>query len=111
MLNQEKVKIDDIVSHQYRFEAHENETVQEHTDKCVMFFEQIWKAKKLDSTLEMLEQLVDDDSELISLYYGQDVTEEEADAFTQEVEKLYPDIDVDVHCGGQPIYYYVLAVE
>ena len=55
MLNQKKVKIDDIVSHQYRFEAHENETIQEHTDKCVMFFEQIWKAKKLDSTLEMLE--------------------------------------------------------
>ena len=64
-----------------------------------------------ETTLEMLEQLVDDDSDLISLYYGQDVTEEEADAFTQEVEKLYPDIDVDVHCGGQPIYYYVLAVE
>ena len=64
-----------------------------------------------ETTLEMLEQLVDDDSELISLYYGQDVNEEEADAFTQEVEKLYPDIDVDVHCGGQPIYYYVLAVE
>ena len=64
-----------------------------------------------ETTLEMLEQLVEDDSELISLYYGQDVTEEEADAFTQEVEKLYPDIDVDVHCGGQPIYYYVLAVE
>ena len=58
MLNQEKVKIDDIVSHQYRFEAHENETIQEHTDKCVMFFEQIWKAKKLDSTLEMLEQVL-----------------------------------------------------
>ena len=64
-----------------------------------------------ETTLEMLEQLVDDDSELISLYYGQDVTEEEADAFTQEVEKLYPDIDVDVHCGGQPIDYYVLAVD
>ena len=64
-----------------------------------------------ETTLEMLEQLVDDDSELISLYYGQDVTEEEAVAFTQEVEKLYPDVDVDVHCGGQPIYYYVLAVE
>lgn len=64
-----------------------------------------------ETTLEMLEQLVDDDSELISLYYGQDVTEEEADAFTKEVEKLYPDVDVDVHSGGQPIYYYVLAVE
>lgn len=58
MLNQEKVKIDDIISHKYRFEAHENETIQEHTDKCVMFFEQIWKAKKLDSTLEMLEQVL-----------------------------------------------------
>ena len=69
---------------------------------------EIWNVNIFGKTLE---QLVDDDSELISLYYGQDVTEEEADAFTQEVEKLYPDIDVDVHCGGQPIYYYVLAVE
>ena len=64
-----------------------------------------------ETTLEMLEQLVDDDSELISLYYGEEVSEEEAEKLTAEIEELYPDMDVDAHMGGQPIYYYVLAVE
>ena len=64
-----------------------------------------------ETTKEMLAQLVDDDSELISLYYGQDVREEDAEAFAHKVEEAYPDVDVDVHSGGQPIYYYVLSVE
>ena len=64
-----------------------------------------------DTTKEMLSQLIDDESELISLYYGEEVTEEDAEKFTGEIEALYPDIDVDTHFGGQPIYYYVLAVE
>ena len=63
------------------------------------------------TTKDMLAQLVDDDSELISLYYGEDVIEEDAERFTGEIEALYPDVDIDVHSGGQPIYYYVLAVE
>ena len=62
-------------------------------------------------TLEMLAELVDEDSELISIYYGEDVTEDDASALTEKVEELYPDVDVDTHFGGQPIYYYVLAVE
>lgn len=64
-----------------------------------------------ETTKEMLAQLVDENSELISLYYGQEVTDEEAESFTAQIGELYPDIDVDVHSGGQPIYYYVLAVE
>lgn len=60
---------------------------------------------------DMLAQLVDEDSELISIYYGQDVSEEDAEAFSDEVAELYPDADIDMHFGGQPIYYYVLAVE
>ena len=64
-----------------------------------------------ETTKEMLAQLVDEESELISLYFGQDVLEEDAENFAQEVEELYPDVDVDVHMGGQPIYYYVLSVE
>ena len=64
-----------------------------------------------ETTKEMLAQLVDEDTELISLYYGQDVQEESAETFAQEIEDLYPDVDVDVHSGGQPIYYYVLSVE
>lgn len=59
----------------------------------------------------MLEQLVDKESELISLYYGEEVKEEDAEQLIQEIEELYPDVDVDAHFGGQPIYYYVLAVE
>ena len=60
---------------------------------------------------EMLAELVDEDSELISLYYGEEVSEEEAEKFAAEVEELYPDVDVDFHFGGQPIYYYVMVVE
>ena len=64
-----------------------------------------------ETTKEMLAQLVDEESELISLYFGQDVLEEDAENFAQEVEELYPDVDVDVHMGGQPIYYYVISME
>ena len=60
---------------------------------------------------EMLEQMVDEDSELISLYYGQDVLPEDAEKFAASVEELYPDVDLDLHSGGQPIYYYVISVE
>lgn len=60
---------------------------------------------------EMLLKLVDENTELISLYYGRDVLEEDALNFAQEIEKLYPDADVDAHMGGQPIYYYILSVE
>lgn len=63
------------------------------------------------TTKDMLAQLVEEDSELISLYYGEDVSEGEAEKFVAEIEELYPELDVDAHCGGQPIYYYVLAVE
>ena len=64
-----------------------------------------------ETTKDMLSQLVDEDSELISLYYGQDVLPGDAEKFAQSLEEIYPDIDIDVHMGGQPIYYYVLSVE
>ena len=64
-----------------------------------------------ETTRDMLEQLVDEDSELISLYYGEEIKEEDAQRFVAEIEEKYPDVDVDAHYGGQPIYYYVLAVE
>lgn len=64
-----------------------------------------------DTAKDMLTQLVEEESELISLYYGEDVSEEEAEKFVAEIEENYPDMDVDAHKGGQPIYYYILAVE
>lgn len=63
------------------------------------------------TTIELISNLVDDESELISLYYGVGVTDEEADEICDELVNLYPDLDVEVHYGGQPIYYYLLSVE
>ena len=62
-------------------------------------------------TYELLESLMDEDSELVSLYYGQEMAEEDANALADRVMEAYPDVDVEVHPGGQPIYYYVLSVE
>lgn len=64
-----------------------------------------------DVTKDMIEQLAGDDAELISIYYGSDVTEEDANALAGAVEAVYPDVDVEVNYGGQPIYYYILSVE
>lgn len=64
-----------------------------------------------DTALDMLKELVDEDSELISVYYGEEVEENAAQSFVEKIEELYPDVDVDAHFGGQPIYYYVMAVE
>ena len=64
-----------------------------------------------DVTKDMIEQLAGDDAELISIYYGSDVTEEDANALANAVEAVYPDVDVEVNYGGQPIYYYILSVE
>ena len=64
-----------------------------------------------ETTKELIANLLDEDSELISIYYGEEVSEEDAEKFTEEITELYPDVDVDIQFGGQPIYYYVLAVE
>ena len=64
-----------------------------------------------DVTKDMIEQLAGEDAELISIYYGSDVTEEDANALAKAVEAVYPDVDVEVNYGGQPIYYYILSVE
>ena len=60
---------------------------------------------------EMLAAMVDEDSELISLYYGEEISAEDAESFATEIAELYPDMDIDAQFGGQPIYYYVMAVE
>ena len=60
---------------------------------------------------EMVVSMVDDDSELISIYYGSDVKEEEAQALSEAIQTACPDCDVELQFGGQPIYYYVISVE
>ena len=62
-------------------------------------------------TFELVEALLDEDATLVSLYYGEEVSEEDANALADELMEQYPDVDVEVHPGGQPIYYYVLSVE
>ena len=64
-----------------------------------------------DTTLETIAALVDEDSEIISLYYGEDVSEEDAENLTEKLEEKYPDCEVELNQGGQPIYYYVVSVE
>lgn len=61
--------------------------------------------------LETVKGMVDEESELISIYYGSQIEEGDAMEFTQKVEEAYPDCDVEVQNGGQPIYYYVISVE
>lgn len=60
---------------------------------------------------ETVKAMAEDDSELISIYYGQDIKEEEARTLYEEIEKTFPDCDIELHRGGQPIYYYILSVE
>ena len=60
---------------------------------------------------EMIAQLVDEDSAIISIYYGEEIKEQAAKQLGAELEETYPDCEVEVHYGGQPIYYYVISVE
>ncbi len=62
-------------------------------------------------TLEMVAEMINEDSELISVYYGCDVEEEAAEELVKKLEEAYPDCDVELQMGGQPIYYYVISVE
>lgn len=54
------------------------------------------------TTLDMFKELIDEDSELISIYYGEDVKKEDADKLGEDLSDLYPDCDIEVHFGGQP---------
>lgn len=63
------------------------------------------------TTLEMFSELVDDMSEIISIYYGEEVSEDQAQTLGEKVAAMFPSCDVEVHFGGQPIYYYVVSVE
>ena len=60
---------------------------------------------------ETIRAMVDEDSELISIYYGEDMSEEDAERLGEKIEQAYPDCDVEVNYGGQPIYYCVVSVE
>ena len=61
--------------------------------------------------MDVAEKMVNEDSSLITIYYGQDIVEEDAKALQAKLAEKYPDCDVDLQAGGQPLYYYLIAVE
>lgn len=62
-------------------------------------------------TMEVLAKMVDEESEIITLIYGEDINKETAETLTKNIESLYPDCEVEYHNGGQPLYYYIIGVE
>lgn len=76
-------------------------------DKSILSVGQDLKA----TVMEMLAQMIDDESAMVSIYYGEEIEEDDADEIAALVEAQYPEVEVDVQFGGQPIYYYVISVE
>ena len=68
--------------------------------------------KDIKSTTEdMVAEMIDEESAIICIYYGEEITEEDANALGAALEEKYPEVEVEIHFGGQPIYYYVISVE
>ena len=66
---------------------------------------------RLQVAEEMVAEMVDEESEIISVYYGEDVSEEDAEALSDSLTEKYPECEVELNQGGQPIYYYLISVE
>ena len=64
-----------------------------------------------ETLLEMIESMMSDEAELISVYYGADIEEAAAEAVVSKIEEKFPDVDVELQFGGQPVYYYIVSVE
>lgn len=62
-------------------------------------------------TMSLIEKMLTEDKEVVTLYYGSDVQEEDAEKFAEKVQSSHPEVEVILHYGGQPLYYYVLSVE
>jgi hypothetical protein len=60
---------------------------------------------------QLLESLVDEESSIISIFYGHDIDEQTAEQLSEFIENSFPDCDVEIHNGDQPLYYYIIAVE
>ena len=64
-----------------------------------------------DTTISMIQKMQDEESEIVSIYYGEEISAEEADTLSERISKELPNVEVEVYEGGQPIYYYVVSVE
>ncbi len=65
----------------------------------------------LDTAFEMVYRMVDEDSSLVSIYYGEDTDESDAKELSRRIQAKYSDVDVEMHEGGEPVYYYIISVE
>ncbi|MCR4787908.1 MAG: DAK2 domain-containing protein [Lachnospiraceae bacterium] len=65
----------------------------------------------IDTAFEMIRDMIDDDKEIISIYYGAEITEDEANTLNELVQEAFPNVDVDLQYGGQPIYYFIVSAE
>lgn len=63
------------------------------------------------SAKTLFDKMINEDSELVSIYYGEEIDEETAQNLADDIEEKYPDVEVEVHYGGQPLYYYIMSVE
>lgn len=69
------------------------------------------KHSKIDTTIELLDKMVDEDSAVITLLYGEDVNEKDLNKLSKIIEERYPDVDLDIRNGGQPVYSFLIGVE
>ena len=67
--------------------------------------------KIADTTVEMIKEMQDEDSEIVSIYYGEGITKDDADALVEKISDELPDLEVELYEGGQPVYYYIVSVE
>ena len=65
----------------------------------------------LSAPVDTLKAMLDEDSELVTVYYGSDVSAADAQALTAKLQESCPDVEIELHEGGQPIYYYLISVE
>ncbi len=64
-----------------------------------------------DVVLKLLDHSIDDESAVISIFYGEDVEEEDAESLAAQVAEQFPELDVDLQRGGQPVYFYIIAID
>ena len=68
--------------------------------------------RELETTaIQMLNDLIDEESAIVSIYYGEEISKESAEMIGSKIEEEHPEVEVEIHYGGQPIYYYVVSVE
>jgi len=64
-----------------------------------------------DVAYDLMQKIVTEDDELITVYYGKEIPETDAQTLTDEIADAFDDCDVEIHMGGQPLYYYLISVE